>query len=202
MIRKRTHKDTVGSSTARMDPESFENKAMNKVKYERYFDSKKLSTIIETGDHEKIFKWIKKNKLGLHSLDKNSTSLDGLDRQTPRRTLIRQILEEVANGHLIVKQILNSYVVPTNPSLKPSSNDYSVDLDFDGITHSNENGSGEQESAITDLVRLVIEHKGNLWSRNFSQVMDFILPDRCFTLQQSIRPNQKFVNRIKGIRTF
>ena len=200
LIRKQTHKETVGSSTARMDPECFENRAMNKVKYEGYFDSKKLSTIIETGDHEEIIKWIKKNKLGLHSLDKNSTSLDGLDG--PRRTLIRQILEEVANGHLIVKEILNSYVVPTNPSLKPSSNDYSVDLDFDGITHSDENGSGEQESAITDLVRLVIEHKGNLWSRNFSQVMDFILPDRCFTLQQSIRPNQKFVNRIKGIRTF
>ena len=183
-----------------MDPECFENRAMNKVKYEGYFDSKKFSTIIETGDHEEIIKWIKKNKLGLHSLDKNSTSLDGLDG--PRRTLIRQILEEVANGHLIVKEILNSYVVPTNPSLKPSSNDYSVDLDFDGITHSDENGSGEQESVITDLVRLIIEHKGNLWSRTFSQLMDFILPDRCFTLQQSIRPNQKFVNRIKGIRTF
>lgn len=189
-------------STARMDPESFENKEMNKVKYERYFDSKKLSTIIETGDHEQIIKWIKKNKLGLHSLDKTGQDSTSLDRQISRRTLMCQILEEVANGHLIVKKILNSYVVPTNPSLKPSSNDYSVDLDFDGITHithSSENGSGEQESAITDLVRLVMEHKGNLWSRNFSQVMDFILPDRCFTLQQSIRPNQKFVNRIKGI---
>ena len=107
-----------------------------------------------------------------------------------------QILEEVANGHLIVNEILNTYVTPTNPSLNPNSNDFSIDLDFAGITHEDE--TGVQESAVTDLVRLVLEHKGNWGSRNFSHALDFIMPDACLTWQRSIRPNQKVVYRTKG----
>ena len=173
-----------------MDPEKNWIGTMNKITYERYFDSQKLSTIIETGDHKEIIKWVKKNKLCLQSMDSTGQG----------RTLMSQILEEVANGHLIVKEILNSYVAPTNQSLKPSSNDYGVDLDFHGLTHQSEDGTGEQESAITDLVRLIMEHKGNLWSRSISHIMDFILPDACFT--ERIRPNQKVVNRIKGKHFF
>ena len=164
-----------------MDPEKNLKRTIYKIKYERYFDSRKLSTFIETGDHKEIIKWVKKNKLCLQSIDRTEQG----------RTLMSQILEEAANGHLIVKEILNSYVAPTNQSLKPSSNDYGVDLDFSGLQWPN-----WQESAITDLVRLIMEHKGNLWSRSTSHIMDFILPDACFT--QRIRPNQKNVNRIKG----
>lgn len=174
-----------------MDPESLEMEAKNKVEYERYFDSQKFSTLIKTGDHKQIIKWIKMKKLSLQSLD----------RQTSSWTLLSQILEEVANGHLIVNEILNTYVRPTNPSLKPNSNDFSIDLDFSGITHQSDDEIGEQKSAVTDLVRLVLEHKGNWWSRNFSHALDFIMPDACLTWQRSIRPNPKLVCRIKGTHT-
>ena len=180
--------DTSIVNTRRMDPESYEMGAKNKAEYEKYFDSQKLSTLIKTGDHKQIIKWVKMKKLSLQSLD----------RQTSSRTLMSQILEEVANGHLIVNEILNTYVTPTNPSLNPNSNDFSVDLDFAGITHQREDETGAQESAVTDLVRLVLEHKGNLWSRNFSHALDFIMPDACLTWQKSIRPNQKVVFRTKG----
>ena len=169
-----------------MDSESYEIETKIKAKYEKYFDSQKLSTLIKTGDHKQIIKWVKMKKLSLQSRD----------RQTSSRTLMSQILEEVANGHLIVNEILNIYVTPTNPSLNPNSNDFSIDLDFAGITHEDE--TGVQESAVTDLVRLVLEHKGNWGSRNFSHALDFIMPDACLTWQRSIRPNQKVVYRTKG----
>ena len=65
-------------------------------KYKERYDSNYLSELIETKDHVDILNWIREEKLSLQSFTDTE----------PKRTLMRQILNEAENGDEIIKEIL------------------------------------------------------------------------------------------------
>ena len=134
-----------------------------KETWNKNYDPKVLVEKIGTGDHEKILKWIREEKLCLQSYEK--------DTDNPK-TLMRQILEEAGNGHEIIEAILNSYVTQAKPGEKLTSNSYGVKLDFSGIT--SENSQGEQESVISDLLQLWLSHQSDPWDLITSTVKEAI----------------------------
>ena len=116
-------------------------------KYKERYDSNYLSELIETKDHVDILNWIREEKLSLQSFTDTE----------PKRTLMRQILNEAENGDEIVKEILDSFVtkIPVG-SKKISLNSYNIKVDFSGIIREN---NGKQQSVLKDLVQLWLSYK-------------------------------------------
>ena len=121
--------------------------------YEPNYDSTQLKKLIETEEHNDILNWIREEKLSLQSRADT-------DPTNPKKTLIRQILNEAENGDEIIKEILDSYVTKTSVGTKKiSPTSYNVKVDFSGIVY--ENDKGEQESILNDLVQLYLKYKSS-----------------------------------------
>ena len=136
-------------------------------KFRTKYDSAMLTEMInDDKSHQDILEWIEKNELSLLSYDDQKTMLRQV---SSKRTLIRQILEEAGNGHEIIKKILDSYVQKTKKGLEPSSNSYSVTIDFSAITCLNEDGQHE-ETILNDLNDLWYDSKKEPWLNLFDKL--------------------------------
>ena len=143
--------------------------------YKREYNPRVLFEKIEIGDHGEILKWISEENLCLQSYAADSNT-----------TLMRQILDEAANGDEIIETILDSYVTQADPGAKLTSNSYGVKLDFSGIT--TENIHGKQESVLTDLVQLWLSHQSN--------PLDFILTPVKMAIQMCKKEKKE---KVKGL---
>ena len=128
------------------------------TKYERTFNASDITEILDktdSDDHRDIIEWINENKLCLYSQaeEKNDKGM------VINRSLMKILLEEAGDGHEVVEKVLDSYI--SSSSSNPSSNTYSIGMDFTGIMFENE--KGHQDSVIEDLVDLILKCQERFW---------------------------------------
>ena len=124
---------------------------------ERGNDEEKSDTSIKTynpaqlediiDDHQEILSWIEINGHTLLSVDKVRKG----------KTLIRKILEEAGDGHLVVSKVLDSYVSAPK-DVKPQSNKYGVTVDFSGLIREDKD-TGIQKSVLRDILDLKMKYQ-------------------------------------------
>ena len=117
-----------------------------------------LSEIIRetnnTGDHSKILKVIQEKKLSLMSQIKHGESDES-------RMLLKKLVDDVVNGHKIVKAILDNCVGETCE--EEDSIDFAIQIDWSGMFNSKQNN---QTDLLFHLLNIRDKH-----SASFSQLL-------------------------------
>ena len=116
------------------------------VLFNENFKPEDLTTILKAkkGTHEKIFEFIKDNKLNLQSHEWEECSV--LETTVKARyTLMQRLLREAGNGCGIVEEVLSSYISYIGEDL--DSNDFCAKLNFLGITNPGKESLKSQASA-------------------------------------------------------
>ena len=134
-----------------------QNSNSGQGKYERVFTLGDITNILDDcsndDDHEKILDWIEEKNLCLYSKEKDSGD-----------SLIKILLEEVGNGHEVVKKVMDSYISTTCSN--PNSNAFNIKMDFTGLMleTEKENIKKSGDSVLDDIVELKLKYQEYFWN--------------------------------------
>ena len=134
-----------------------QNSNSGQGKYERVFTLGDITNILDDcsndDDHEKILDWINEKNLCLYSKEKDSGD-----------SLIKILLEEVGNGHEVVKKVMDSYISTTCSN--PNSNAFNIKMDFTGLMleTEKENIKKSGDSVLDDIVELKLKYQEYFWN--------------------------------------